>query len=199
MFASPGDYVREPLQLQIDHTRADEASRTAPAVVSTTFPVERGGYDEILSHEAGAVDLPRAPLPLIEAHDNSRVNVGIVENLRLAGKKLRGTVRLGNTERARELWEDVKAGIVRNLSVGYQWLDYRDEGKNVIVTRWLPYEVSLVAVGADPNAGLFRGKTMPETPENTPENNPETPDIVTRTPAARSAAKAAMRTRSARA
>lgn len=142
--------------LQLDLSRADDGATTAPAVISTEFPVERAGYREILSHSPGAVDLSRAPLPLIESHDNSRVNVGIVENLHLSAGKLRGQVRLGNTTRARELWADIKSGIVRSLSVGYSWLDYQESGNDILVTRWQPHEVSLVAAPADPNSGLFR-------------------------------------------
>ena len=35
-----------------------------PAILSTTFPIDRGDYREVLSHKKSAVDLSRAPLPL---------------------------------------------------------------------------------------------------------------------------------------
>ena len=155
--------------IEIDHKRADERERTAPAVVSTEFPVERSGYREILSHSPGSVDLSRAPLPLVEGHDATRVNVGLVENLHLDGSKLRGTVRLGTSQRARELWSDIREGIVRNLSIGYRWLTYREDDGDVIVTRWQPYEVSLVGAPADPNSGLYRGINMNTDTTTNPE------------------------------
>lgn len=161
--------------LEVDLTRADSEARTAPCVVSTEFPVDRGGYREILSHAPRAVDLSRAPLPLIEAHDNARVNVGLVDDLRLAGGKLRGTLRLGNSGRATELWQDIQAGIVRNLSVGYHWLAHKDRDDDVLVTRWMPFEVSLVAAPADPHAGIYRSNTTMPT-----ENHEDQPERLSR-------------------
>ena len=153
---------RRSVTIDVSHLReSDDAARTAPATISSEFPVPRpGGYREILSHSPGAVDLSRAPLPLIESHDGSRLNIGIVEELRLVGKKLRGVIRLGNTARAKELWSDIRAGIVRNLSIGYEWLEYKERGDDVIVQSWRPYEVSLVAAGADPSAGIYRSNPM---------------------------------------
>lgn len=146
--------------------------RVVSAVLSTEYPVERrdGGmtYQEILSHTPSAVDLSRAPLPLIESHDTRQVNIGIVENLRLDGRKLRGTVRLGDSARAAELWRDIAAGIVRNLSIGYQILHYEIDGDQLIATKWAPFEVSIVSAPADPQTGLNRNFPMNET-ETTPD------------------------------
>jgi len=147
-------------QLAIDATRARDEDRTAPAVLSTEYPVQRGNFAEILSHEPGAVDLSRQPLPLIESHDTNRLNIGVVEKLRLEGRKLRGVVRLGASARAVEIWEDIKAGIVNSLSIGYEWKAFDDQGERVFVTKWAPYEASLVAAPADPNAGLFRSQNF---------------------------------------
>lgn len=143
-------------QLEIDHTRADDEQRTAPCTLSTEYPVDRGDYFEVLAHDSDSVDLSRAPLPLIESHDATRLNIGVVENLNIENRKLRGTVRLGDSNRAKELWPDIKAGIVRNLSIGYRWDDYKTEGDAVRVTRWAPHELSLTGCPADPGAGLYR-------------------------------------------
>lgn len=146
--------------LDIDRTRVDESSRTAPCVLSTEFAVARDGYLEVLSHAPAAVDLSRAPLPLLEQHDSRRLNIGVIEHLHLAGKKLRGTVRLGESARALELWTDIKAGVVRNLSIGYQIMNTRESGNTLTATRWQPFECSLVSVPADPGAGLYRNFPM---------------------------------------
>ncbi|MCB1924723.1 MAG: phage major capsid protein [Gammaproteobacteria bacterium] len=142
--------------LTIDRARARDEDRTAPATLSTEYPVNRGGFFEVLSHAPDAIDLSRSPLPLIEAHDNSRLNIGLVENLRVHGGKLKGDIRLGNSSRASEVWADIKSGVVRNLSVGYHWIDHVEDGDTVTVTRWMPFETSLVAAAADPNAGIYR-------------------------------------------
>lgn len=147
--------------IELDAGRADQARRTVPATISTEFAVNRGGYREVLLHGPENVDLSRAPLPLIESHDGSTLNIGTVEGLQVAGRKLRGNVRFGNTTRAQELWADVRDGIVRNLSVGYRVDDYTMDGDTQNVTRWTPHEVSLVAVPADPSAGLNRAHPQP--------------------------------------
>jgi HK97 family phage major capsid protein len=152
-------YIRE---LEIDATRADRKQRRVPAVLSTTYPVPRDGFREVLLHGPENVDLSRAPLPLIESHDGKRLNIGIVENLRLAGDRLRGDIVFGNSARANELWPDVEAGIIRNLSVGYTIANHRVRGDTIEATRWQPHETSLVSIPADPNAGTYRSMTMNE-------------------------------------
>lgn len=144
--------------IELDRTRATDDG--VPCVLSTDVPVDRGTYVEVLEHTPAAVDLSRAPLPLIEGHDASRVNIGVVEGLKIAGGKLRGIVRFGTSARARELLADVKAGIVRGLSIGYQIHQTRTQGSTLIATRWTPYELSAVAVPADVHAGFYRGSNM---------------------------------------
>lgn len=142
--------------LTFDASRADQSRRTVPAVISSEYPVERNGYTEVLLHKAENVDLSRAPLPLIESHEGHRLNIGLVDNLRLEGGKLRGDIVFGNSARANELWPDVQAGIVRNLSIGYEISDYRERGTTLEATRWRPFETSLVSIPADPTAGTYR-------------------------------------------
>ena len=159
--------------LTIETERADSEARIAPAVLSTETPVFRQnlGANEILRHTPDSVDLSRSPLPLIESHDSSKTPIGIVENIHVENGKLRGQVRLGDSNRAKELWADIKSGILRSLSIGYEILtgDYMDG--DYVVSRFRPYEASLVSVPADINAGLFRsqdnlGKKMNENKEN---------------------------------
>jgi HK97 family phage major capsid protein len=132
--------------------RAD--TRTAEATLSTEYPVKRFDGEEVLSHDRAAVDLSRAPLPLIVAHDGSKLPVGVVEGLRLEGQKLKGVVRF--SKNADAIWNDVKDGILRNLSIGYQIMKRAKTKAGYIATKWAPYECSLVAAGADPMAGIGR-------------------------------------------
>lgn len=127
------------------------------ASLSSEFPVERWRGKEVLAHEAGAVDLSRAPLPLLASHDASELPVGIVENVRVEAGKLRGLLRFGESQRAKEALADVKAGILRSLSIGYVvQATEKSDGDSYRVTRWQPYEASLVAVPADPSVGIGR-------------------------------------------
>lgn len=143
-------------------------------MISTETPVERidwstgERYLEVLCHEPGCVDLSRAPLPVLEGHDSARVNIGIVENLRLDGSKLRGELVLGSSQRADELTPDIDAKIVSGLSVGYDYDpdDKREETdedgtRRVFRTWWQPLETSIVGVPADTESGIGRSRGMP--------------------------------------
>jgi hypothetical protein len=144
--------------IEIDGTRADDSARTAPAVLSTEYPVPRGEFFEVLRHTPDAVNLERAPLPLLEQHNGHRLNIGVVEHLRVINGKLRGLVRFGHSARAKEIWQDVKDNVVRSLSIGYQIDDDIIQGNRLIATRWTPFEVSAVSLPADPTAGFFRSR-----------------------------------------
>ncbi|MGM1179204.1 hypothetical protein ACS0TL_27190, partial [Serratia marcescens] len=54
------------------------------------------------------------------------------------------------------------------VSVGYSILDYRIEGDNLLVTKWQPYEISLVSIPADDlKSGIGRSLEQ-EVEEETP-------------------------------
>lgn len=135
----------------------EAGERQIEASLSSEFPVQRARGKEILSHDPAAVDLSRAPLPLIVGHDAAALPVGIVEGLRVEGGRLRGSLRFGESARAQEVFADVKAGILRNLSIGYLvQATQRGQGDSYRVTKWQPYECSLVAAPADPTVGVGR-------------------------------------------
>lgn len=143
----------------------ETGERTIAASLSSEFPVQRSKGKEVLVHDPGAVDLTRAPLPLIVGHDPSELPVGIVEGLRVEGGRLRGSLRFGESSRAQEVYADVRAGILRNLSVGYVvQATERAGGDSYRVTKWQPYECSLVACPADPSVGIGRSMN-PNTPQ----------------------------------
>lgn len=141
---------------------ADVQEDRVPITVSTADPMTRGAFKEVLDHSPGAVDMSRAPLSLVEAHDTRPVNIGLVEGLSIAGDRLRGFVRFGAAQRAQEVLRDVLSGVVRNVSVGYEILEHSISGDTVTITRWQPYEVSVVGVGLDPGAGFYRAKDQNE-------------------------------------
>lgn len=146
-----------------------------PCVLSTEQPVDRGGYGEVLSHQSGEVDLSRAPLPLIVQHDHTKLNVGVVEQVRIEGGKLKGLARFGSSTQAREILADVKAGIVRSLSVGYSITKTLSQAGNICRFAWMPFEVSVVSVPADAGAGFYR--SLKGNQMNTIDNIGDTPEI----------------------
>jgi len=131
-----------------------EDDRTVNVTLSTEFPVKRFDGNEVLSHEAGAVDLTRQPLPVIVAHDNGRLPVGVIEGLKIVGRKLVGLMRISRNQDG--IWNDIKDKIIRNVSVGYQIIERQAVKNGYIASKWMPYECSLVAAGADPWAGINR-------------------------------------------
>lgn len=140
-------------QIEVGKIRSKD-DRTVNATLSTEFPVKRWDGDEVLSHEPAAVDLSRSPLPLITNHEEKRLPVGLVENLQIIGGKLRGVLRISKSQN--DIWNDIKDGILRNLSVGYFVKNRKRTANGFLVTKWQPYECSLVAAGADPLAGINR-------------------------------------------
>ncbi len=150
-------------------TRSDE-DRTVEASVSSEMPYQRWDGTEILSHDPKAIDLSRAPLPLLVSHDARQTPVGLVKDLQIIGRKLRGVLRFGKNARATEAWQDVKDGILRNLSIGYEIIKKQTENDGAYrATRWMPYEVSLVAVPADNSVGI--GRSYESEKQMTTENN----------------------------
>lgn len=171
-------------QIELGERKSGDKPTAFRAVLSTETPVRRrsweGDFFEVLRHKPDAVNLERSPLPLIESHNQRSLPIGIVNDVRIEGGKLRGDVTFGQSARAKEIAADVEAGIIRSLSVGYTieaTIEAKEGDKRTITaTKWTPHEVSAVAVGADANAGFNRGKNMGT--EN--ENEQDTTDLQTR-------------------
>lgn len=144
---------------EIELRAAEADGDLIPCTLTTETPVDRGDFDEILSCDPRDMDLSRAPLPLIVQHDHTQLNVGVVEQIRGEDGKLKGLARFGSGTQAREILADVKAGVVRSLSVGYLLIKKLTETGRTVRFAWMPYEVSVVSVPADPNAGFYRSHT----------------------------------------
>jgi len=144
-------------EFSIDARKANNETRTAPVVLSTEFPYDNGYFVEVLDHSPGSVDFRQSPLPVLESHDGNKLNIGIVEDLKVTDRKTRGTLRLGQSDRAKEVWNDILDGIIQSVSIGYVVHESHEEENNVVrVTKFTIHELSLVAVPADPQAGLYR-------------------------------------------
>lgn len=145
-------------------TRAESKGRTFPASLSSEAPYERHFGFEILDHNPAAVDLSRAKvgLPLLFSHDPDRP-IGMIENPRLEGAKLRADIRLFNTAAGDDALEMIKGGL-RSVSIGYQVNAMEktgtEQGVDVYHVRsWMPFEASLVSIPADTTVGINRSHT----------------------------------------
>lgn len=158
--------------------KIDEEKRTAELSYSSDVELERWpGFIEKLSHEDGAIDGSRldAGAPLLFNHDWD-APVGVVESHSVEKGKGRAVVRFSKSARGEEVFQDVKDGILKGVSVGYRISDFKEEkrdGKTIVTaTRWQPYEISVVTVPADITVGVGRAATKPSI---SPEPEKSTP------------------------
>jgi hypothetical protein len=151
---------------------ADPAALTAEVTWSTGADVERrdkvGPYLERLRMDPEAVDLSRlVGGPLLDGHRQGGTAdvLGAVVDAAVDGRQGTATVRF--SPRHKTIFDDVAAGILRSISVGYhvsQWTAANESGTRVrIATRWQPLELSLVPIGADAGATIRGASPMSET------------------------------------
>lgn len=152
---------------EVQRAAIDEAARTATLAFASETPYERYWGIEILDCTAASMRLGRmgSGANLLCDHDQRDV-VGVVESVEIGADRVgRAVVRFGKSARAEEVWQDVRDGIRRNVSVGYmihkaQLVETVDGVETYRVTDWEPFEVSLVSVPADASVGV--GRSMSE-------------------------------------
>ena len=141
-------------------------ARTVELAFSSEEPYDRYWGREVLSHERSAVRMGRLSSgrhPLLVDH-STRDQVGVIERAWLGeDRKARAVVRFGNSARAQEIFQDVQDGIRSLVSVGYRIHNMvlaksGDDGDEYRVDDWEPFEVSIVAVPADPTVGIGRSE-----------------------------------------
>ena len=150
--------------LQFERAAIDDEKRTATVAFASEMPFDRWWGREILDVSPTGMRMGRLATGanLLVDHDTRDV-VGVVESVEIGADRVaRAVVRFGRSARANEVWEDVRDGIRRNVSVGYmihaaKLIETDDDDNDTYrVTDWEPYEVSLVSVPADPSVGVGR-------------------------------------------
>ena len=138
---------------------------------SSEEPYDRWFGTEILSHSADAVDLGRLNSIGCVLYNHNRDKV--------IGKILRAWVEdnRGNAEiefdkdaESETVFQKVAGGTLKGVSVGYRvdvWEDVaankkscdgRFTGPCSIATKWIPHEISIVSIPADPTVGVGRSQ-----------------------------------------
>ena len=153
---------------------ADADSRTVEVVWSAGARVRRATffgepYDEELSLDPAHVRLDRlnAGAPFLKVHELDTLDavIGSVVpgSARIENGRGIALVRISERADVEPIWRDIQAGHIRAVSIGYQV--HRFEVSKPEAARelwravdWTPFEVSAVAVGADP-AAVFRAHT----------------------------------------
>lgn len=168
---------------------ADPEGRTVEVVWSTGAPVRRrdmaGHYIERLSLAPEAVDLSRLQgASVLDAHRQTAVRdvLGSVRSAAVVGKRGTAVIQFSARPEVEPVWQDVLAGILRHVSVGYSvedWAETMENGARVLTAvRWTPHEISLVPTPADPGARIRMETEM--TDATTTAAPPEGPCTETR-------------------
>ncbi len=149
--------------LVVERQAIDEEARTATLAFASEMPYERWWGLEILDVSATSMRQGRlrSGANLLIDHDTRDV-VGVIESVEIGADRVaRAVVRFGKSVRAEEVWQDVRDGIRRNVSVGYMihkavLVETVEGVETYRVTDWEPFEVSLVSVPADASVGVCR-------------------------------------------
>ncbi|WP_174410928.1 phage major capsid protein [Desulfovibrio psychrotolerans] len=171
----------------IDGVRSvDEEKRTVEVAFSSDAEIEQWWRAVlVLEHSSNAVRLDRLNNggAVLFNHDRN-AHIAVVESARVdADGKGRAVVRFGRGKHADEKFTDVKDGILRHISVGFEvhelkLVEVREDDTDVYrATDWEPYEISFVTIPLDPSVGVGRGRggapeteTLPNMEERTMPN-----------------------------
>lgn len=162
----------------VDKSKIDVENRRVEFALSSEQPYERWFGVEVLGHDSSEVDLSRLKngAPVLAEHDSTK-QIGVIEEVSLDGDKvIRCIARFSKNPLASEYFNDIVDGIRSKVSVGYQVLEMLktgfqnndDDSVDIYrVTKWLPFEGSIVSIPADDSVGV--GRAM----ENTTEDETE--------------------------
>lgn len=153
--------------------------------LSSEQPYRRYDGEEILVHTPAAVDLSflnSGNAPLLDNHDahtGVRNILGVVEKAWLHKKRIYVQCRFSKRQGAQDILDDLKDGIIRNVSVGYARLkiERSEDSTSYRVTKWMPKEASLVLVPADPTVGIGRAATSTSTQKGANMNSLVMPSV----------------------
>lgn len=162
----------------------NEEERSIELSFSSEEPYDRWFGTEILEHKSESIDLTRLNQigVLLFNHDYDKV-IGRIEKAWVENNRGKAKVVFDTDEDSEKIYQKVKSGTLKGVSVGYRvnnWeeveqgalsIDGRFQGPCSIATRWMPYEISIVSVPADPTVGVGRSFSEDNGGINMPENN----------------------------
>ncbi|MEC0234067.1 Mu-like prophage major head subunit gpT family protein [Paenibacillus kribbensis] len=160
----------------------NEEARTAELSFSSEAPYERYFGNEILSHDPGAIDLERLTEVgvLLFAHGRDanygRMPIGVIQKVWVddSQRKARALVQFDDDEDSDKVFQKVKKGIIKGVSVGYSvssWEEVkagkvsangRHAGPAYVALKWQPFEISIEPTPADPSVGVGRSYNQNE-------------------------------------
>ena len=121
-------------------------------------------FYEILEISEEAIDFTRLVdnrAPLLFSHDPER-QLGAITKAWIENGKLMVTAKFSSNSFPQSILRDIQDGLRKNVSVGYQILDFVMVKENdyehpvMLVKHWLPLEGSIVSIPADEQVGIGR-------------------------------------------
>lgn len=133
--------------------------------ISSEVEVERWWGIEILSHDAGAIDMTRMQngMPILVEHGGEPVGVVLRDSGKVVDRRLNAAGKFSRSQRGQEIEQDVIDEVRSNTSAGYfvkeaTLVEVRNGVEVWRVTRWQPAEVSIVGIPADTTVGFGRSQ-----------------------------------------
>ena len=161
------DMTRE---IVVDEIQVHDDSRTMTLSFASETPYERWFGPEVLCVDETAMNLQRFQDGvgcLLFNHDRDKV-IGKIERAWVDDYRAYADVTFDDDEFADVIFNKVKSGTLKGVSVGYRVGEYTDvhidedfaqgriKGPCYVASKWEPYEISIVSVPADTTVGVNR-------------------------------------------
>ena len=137
---------------------------------SSEEPYTRWWGVEILDHSDGCMNLDRLnTIGCVLFNHNRDYVIAKIEKAWSENNRGYAKIRFDEDEKSDAIYQKVKNGTLKGVSTGYLvdvWeevgqakksADGRFTGPCSIAKRWIPFEISIVSVPADPTVGVGRG------------------------------------------
>jgi hypothetical protein len=153
----------------IQTRQIDEENRTVELSFSSEEPYERWWGTEILDHSEGCVDLTRLQeIGCVLFNHNRDKVIGKPLSVSIENHRGIATVQFDEDEESDIIFQKVKGGSLKGVSVGYRVSVFEDVAPNKkstdgrftgpvsVAKKWIPMEISIVSVPADATVGVGR-------------------------------------------
>lgn len=153
----------------LERMKGEENERKFTLSFSSEEPYGRYWGVEILDHSEGAVDLKRiSEIGCVLFNHNRDYVIGKINRVWIENSRGNAEIEFDTDEEAEKIYKKVKNGTLKGVSVGYKvdsWeevlpgkksADNKYTGPVSIARKWIPLEISIVSVPADPSVGVGR-------------------------------------------
>lgn len=157
-------------EISVGDVNFEGDSRTLTLSFASETPYERWFGPEVLCVDETAMNMQRFQDGLgclLFNHDRDKV-IGKIERAWLEDNRAYADVTFDDDEFADSIFNKVKSGTLKGVSVGYRVGEYTDvhidegyaegriKGPCYVASKWEPYEISIVSVPADTTVGVNR-------------------------------------------